>query len=254
VLFQCRRRKVEGWPHRGPPLFFVNRIKDVSVVLQNTAEKAMIGYSVRWEYKSLTGRMFTRGVVRDNMQALLDAGRPKLTTKQPSSGQSIEPGAALLVSVFAGVGRSEPDIIRNWRTEYIDDIASLADGSVETSAVLDGIMFEDGGFAGPNKNQLFETVLTAFDAVQDVYRRIVTMAEGRDLEVNMICWARSQSSEPTVGWCEEPNWIGETALLDRGMAAEHFLRVHDDAGLDAAVDFARSQLYSQRPQFRRLGW
>jgi hypothetical protein len=174
---------------------FVRQIKAASVVLKSSATKRIIGYAVNWEYWSTVGRVFTRGIVRDASDALLDPGRAEPSQEQTVSGRVIGPGEALLVSMFVSLGKTESDVMRYWRREYIDDIAR-PDGSVEMRAVLDGIMFEDGTFAGPNRNLLFEKIVGEFDAVQDAYRHIVTMAAS-GLEKDLVAWAVSLSSDPS---------------------------------------------------------
>jgi hypothetical protein len=240
---------------RGRRSNFVSEIKDVSVVLQSTAAKTIVGYSINWEYKSVDGKTLTRGVVRDEPAALLNPGlRGGIENTDHSTGCSIEPGGALLVSVFAGVGRSEPDITRWWRSEYIEEITSLMDRSLEVTAILDGIMFEDGTFAGPNNNQLYERVIAAFDAVQGFYQHIVSVAKNSDPEADLVSWARRQISDAIDGESGPPCSVGsDKILVDRIVAAENFVKVYENSGLGDAVSFARSKLYHRRPDFVNLG-
>jgi hypothetical protein len=234
---------------------FVNEIKDVSVVLQSTVMKTIIGYSVNWEYKLGDGKTFTRGVVRDEPAALLDTElRDSIGRTDSSLSWSIEPGGALLVSVFTGIGKCEPDVARWWRREYIEEITSLMNRSLEVTAILDGIMFEDGTFAGPNNNQLFERVVTAFDAVQGFYQTIVSMAENSDLKADLVSWARAQISDAIDVGCGSRCLVGsDMSFLDRIAPAENFVRVYENCGLEDAVSFARSKLYHRRPDFVNLG-
>jgi hypothetical protein len=234
---------------------FVNETMNVSVVLQNTAAKTIIGYSVNWEYKSAGGKTFTRGVVRDDPAALLNTELGGGTGgTDPSTSWSIEPGGALLVSVFTGVGKSEPDVTRWWRTEYVEEITSLISRSLEVTAILDGVMFEDGTFAGPNNNRLFERIVAAFDAVQGFYQHIVGMAGNSDLEEELVSWARAQLSDTIDAECGSHCSVdSDRILLDRIVAAENFVRIYEKSGLGDAVSFARSKLYCQRPDFVNLG-
>lgn len=240
---------------RGKRSKFVNETKNVSVVLQSTAVRTIIGYSVNWEYKSADGKTFTRGVVRDDPAALLNTEQGG-GTRNPDTSTSglIEPGGALLVSVFSGIGKSEPDVTRWWRTEYVEEITSLMSRSLEVTAILDGIMFEDGTFAGPNNNRLFERVVAAFDAVQGFYRHVVNMAGNSDFEAELVSWAKGQISDAIDAECGSHCSVdSDKILLDRIAAAENFVRIYEKVGLGEAISFARSKLYRQRPDFVNLG-
>jgi hypothetical protein len=162
--------------YQGPPQFeaavaeavgenetspFVAAIKTISVVLKNASTKTIIGYSVNWKYD--VGRSTTvRGVTYKDLERLLDDGQLKQRSQTNGSRSiSLGPGSARLVSLIGSIEGTKPVPSPGYTNENIEEIQALI-RNTSPIVVLDGILFDDGSFAGPDRNQLFKEAMASF--------------------------------------------------------------------------------------------
>ena len=120
----------------------------------------------------------------------------------------------------------------------------MVNGSSEVTVILDGILFEDGTFAGPNESHLFENFAENFAAVQDFYRHVVSLSDGGTPDSEIISWIKGQKLvDPARANARDFN---------RGVAVDEFLNVMDKTGFAGAMELVRSKLYKRPPNFLKL--
>jgi hypothetical protein len=231
---------------------FIQLLKEISVVLHNKSPKRIIGYSLNWNYRSLS-----RGVVHDHPGALVDPGRPgHCPGLDDSCSVCIDPGSAVLISPLIRISKTTAQTREGWLNENIEEIRCAMNDSTDIKVVLDGVMFEDGSFAGGNANKLFESVVASFDAVQDFYRRFLGNAEQTEQPPwDLIsCRLRQQpatASNATTSPVSD-QVVSELADYNRNLAMACLTKVQRCGGLRDAITFARSRLFKERPSFKNL--
>ncbi len=220
-------------------------VKNLSVVLQNNSRKTVIGYALRWTFKKLDGTVQTTGIAWIEPRGLFDGDKPKDARDLPG-GTLIRPGHARLVSMFA---RLNADSSNNLGVsapmqEYMAQFNDMVDNSSDVTVTLDGLLFEDGTFAGPNEHHLFENFVESFVAVQDFYRHVMSLSDGGTPEPEIISWIKSQKVDD----------LGSANAIDfdRGVAVNEFLNVMDRTGFASAMELVRSKLFARPPKFLKL--
>jgi hypothetical protein len=227
------------------PSELAKAVKNVAVVIRNSSDKTVIGYTLKWQFKAVDGSMTAKSISYVQSAALLDAGRAKHPPNLPG-GILIPPESKRLVSLFGSMGSdSHPGLKVDANVQQqIDKIKALINQSSEVTVVLDSVLFEDGSSAGPNETHALDDFVKSFDGLQAFYRHAMQLVDSGTSEPDIVAWLKTQM-------VADPGAANQSEF-NRHIAATELLGVRERSGMPAAVDLIRSKLYGHRPNFTNM--
>ncbi len=228
----------------------VEALKQYSVLVRNLGNKNIVGYSLTWRFTGPGGHPARQTKQYAQVGALLDGQQPK--SKPGAWGEIvIRPQAHRFVSLMADFGEDsqvvgELDPSSATRLEQLT--ADLAQGS-DLSVTLDAVVFEDGSCAGPDEFNFLAGFKAGFQGEQDFFREVTSAADSGQSEDQVILRVKEivDSLRTSASHARLSQYD-----FSRKMRAEEFLGVADKSGFAAALNLARIETYTQRPEFRKI--
>lgn len=175
----------------------LEELKPYSVLLRNTGNRSIIAFKLKWEITKADGQVFTANNGYMNSKRLFDK-KDKSKTKSV-----LEPGAALFCSVagiadvsqlanvqFVGlrtmVGSNSDDRSAQQASQdessdtAIDNLTTSLSEAVSITVSIDGALFEDGTFVGPDSSNFFGWLSSLVKARRDLLQDLLTMQRRGD--------------------------------------------------------------------------
>jgi hypothetical protein len=220
-------------------------LKHISVVLANNSDKHIVGYAVTWHFADPNGRIINKQATFMQPASLSDGNRRNLFPNHPGS-TLIESGTKRLISPLAAIGtstnlaRMETPAFQN----ALSGFDSLMNESSEVSITLDGILFEDGSFVGPNRTGFYDSIVKTFDTVQNFNRELLKLSQSGSSDQDLMDWAKHQK--------ENIGSISDVSSAELLAAANEFLSISQQSGIPMALAVVRGKTFSNRPSFSKL--
>jgi hypothetical protein len=221
-------------------------MKPISVVIENRSGKHIIGYAILWKFVQQSGATVAKQAIFIEPASLADGSRLKRFINHPASA-SIPQGSERLVSILGSIGAATnlAGFHNSQLQQQAASFAALMEQSKEINVTLDGILFDDGSFAGPNHTHFFESIVKTFDAVQDFNRHVLQLASEHRSDSEIVQWVTQQKNS-SAGF-------SEMSGAEVFAAASEFLAVTDRSGVPAAIRVIQEKTYSLRPAFVNKG-
>jgi hypothetical protein len=221
-------------------------LQSISVVLRNQSNQHIVGYALEWEFVDPSGKSSFKHATFVQPASLSDKGKSKQYKDIPSS-ITIAPTEARIVSPIGSFGvNTATAFLKDARVLRVaDDINLLKGKSSVVNVVLDGVLFEDGSFFGPDKRGFFESVVKMFDVTQRFHKELTSMFERGASEKEIVTWVASQKRQGSA--------VTDPADVEVNAAAEEFLRLQEAYGLDAAIRVEGTKTFGMRPAFVNKG-
>lgn len=231
-----------------------DKLRRVSVLVQNRSEHVIVGYCLRWELMDATGNTTSRGVIYVEPSALRDGQNLKYGSKGKFLGSKIHPGAVRLVWLAGTLDEFSPPgaLASIPANKEFEDLTNAVSASIKTTVSIDGILFDDGRFVGPDSYGSFDRITATFRGEQDFFYDVVTRVDKGEAEAAVMARVRDTllGSEQVEGPspAQAPERDYHSAEHSR---AEEFTNIAQKSGFEAAVQHCRALLYNTVPNFRR---
>ena len=199
-------------------------LQPLSVFIKNSSKRLVLGYALTWEILDAEGKTITsKTVAYSEPGALMGAEIPKdlihttaiepgaercFTVNSQIEKEAVGPGGfggAFSLRTTEESARALQAMIANQKGEEIastlramwaDQLSHASDVTVS----LDGVIFDDGTFVGPNKTGFFERMQAMLNAKVDLLREITVASEQDKLDETFdSIAAKSRESDVVLG-------------------------------------------------------
>jgi len=182
---------VQKYFKNSPP----DTLQPLSVFIQNTGKKLILGYALTWELKDSEGNVILRNTVAYTEPGLLLGNEIPKGMKHTTA---IEPNS---LRCFNWNSKIEPDAVSQTRSSDSDAVRNVLayhlSRAVDISVSLDGVFFDDATFIGPNETGFFDQMQALLRAKSDLLDEVATASE-RGTSDQAFDAISAYSSEPDV--------------------------------------------------------
>jgi hypothetical protein len=229
--------------------FAYGMLKPYAVILENTSQKTVVAYALRWEYPAPKGqigiwdRNFSQGT------RLLDGGKRRTNASDDEMGPTIDPGQFKLITPESFIGKSrwgiQPVPESDQYRAYLQSIVNRF-GSGNLTVTLDAVFFEDGTFAGPDRSGYFDVFKAEVMARQDLMSEIVAAnSAGRLPEVaSKLEASLADAGEPIL---QQGASSDDFYHYYRHLYLKEFVNIRAKLGDQAALGHAYQKFYHNAP-------
>jgi hypothetical protein len=235
-------------------------LKPFSVLLKNMGNKTVIAYQLKWELTQPDGRILTNTQGFTNLEKLRtinDTESPELTdvTVDSSSGNVIKPGSVLFCSPAGTLdidqapagGRSNLIIISMpQKTETVNEIGQVPQENPERklskfatqlsqlssiTVSLDGALFDDGTFVGPDSTKFFSWIMSKLNAKLDLLQEVRSLKRDKS-ESQAVEYLRTIANKPKLN-INNKSTPDDIYNFYKKRFAQQMVRVHSAVGFEA---------------------
>lgn len=238
--------------------YVFEQLRPYSVILQNTTQKIIVGYALRWEYLGPNGKRIPVDKTIGQVKALRDGLFPKSKSTYGMTAV-IAPGSWRIVTPQSVVGSdtavTSPALIAN--PEFVKFMAYKADklqNAQNLTVSLDGVFFDDGTFVGPDRSAFFEVFQWELEAKQHLLEHILrAVRAGQDPDTvaaqieNSLPKIPPQTTMPT-----DSNASTAFKNFFTYRYAAEFLRIYRGSGREPALGWAYQNIFHHPPQLRKI--
>jgi hypothetical protein len=171
----------------------IEALKPFSVVLENTSNKAVVGYWLKWEMIKPDGSIDSRQTGGLTPGQLMDENISDMNHPSLTMGYAIKPNSSRFISLALsfgenqegtlgayGSGTKEKQAEKPFQQNQGKDIYSISNRLITDlqnytaiTVSLDGVFFQDGTFIGSNSTNFFEKVQAHMDAKRELLEEIL---------------------------------------------------------------------------------
>jgi len=195
-------------------------LKRVSVWLVNSSDSPVVGYALRWRWIDSTGK---HGQYAALFEDFAEGSRHAIVR----AGER-----AFLTPFFAGAGFGGSAGVQN---RLLQDLVLMPGQPLDIS--LDGAIFQDGKFVGPDDTASYEKALAKLAGVsvsREMLRRHVA----------------GEPDESIVGWLRTLAKVKTTPRTGQSRTTQQLLGLYQVGGGEAACEFA-NQMVGEDPESLR---
>jgi hypothetical protein len=241
-----------------------------SVLLANEGRKAIVGYRLKWEMIGPDGVVTVRQAGGANPEALMEEASLGAEHSSLNGGFAVKPNSTVFVSLAGSLGgdygsgisgyssgSTDPtaldDLRRTAKKKHLPSIEDAVAADLQKyksmTISVDGVVFEDGTFVGPDTTGFFATVQSYVNARRDLQQEIA-FAVGHNKSVDEI-----------FGYVEElanapfPNKkLSPADMYDvyKKTLAQEMLQMRTASSPQQAVEFQLRQFRKKGPKLRKL--
>jgi hypothetical protein len=221
----------------------VNALKNSSVFVVNKSPQAIAALSVRWELLQRDGQSIVHIVkYSGGLKVVSDAGPAHFS-------EDIAPNAHRLVSLLEDPNSSNKGFRVNMAGGGIDKARQLSE-SVKVTVSVDGVLFVDGRFVGPDTRDFFGSLKAEIEARNEVFAEIARALNG-DSE------AMKRLERLAGGDSESMQMSGDRNDSSDGQSvkvrlARNTLAIRKDLGDQTVLKRINAELNKPRIELRKL--
>lgn len=164
-------------------------LKPLSVFIQNSTGRLVVAYALTWELRDESGKVISSKISSYSEPGVLMGNEIPKDLKHTTA---IEPGAVRCFSRDSQIEQDAPDTEEAKGLSFLSESegnkndgtsairARLTAELARTAAVtvsLDGVIFDDGTFVGPNTTRFFEQMQAMLNAKVDLLREIAVASQ-----------------------------------------------------------------------------
>jgi hypothetical protein len=230
-------------------------LKPYSAIIQNKTRKTVVAYTIRWEHSVGNGnRRPSRNYSLAQVTGILDGDHRQTEPEESTIG----PGDFKIVTFESQIGKKTDS---EWLQAPLNDGVRSGlqlevheyDEDTDVSVAIDGALFDDASFVGPDKSGFFEDFKAEIDAQQDVMSLIVSSADqGLDqVAAQLQSMVRVNENGFNVPIMPPGDSPSDVYQRHKSRYAWGFLNVRRARGDQAALAWAGRQLFQNSPRFVR---
>lgn len=200
--------------------------RDVAV-LSNESTRTVVAYVVRWFLRTPFG-------TSDNTYSAYTEPMILSSHQAHEGGTGIAPGAArVLHPAFNLTTKEFADIVNDPRMIHINDQRAEV-----TGAELDGILYDDGTFYGPDNGNFFLKFQAQLNARHDVGLRVLALSQSAKPDTEIIAELERMAAD---GQSYSANTSHDLYYSELGNEASQLLSVYKQLGRAALLNNAKFQ-------------
>jgi hypothetical protein len=195
-------------------------VKPLGVLLVNNSERDVVGCRLRWEFSKVVGEnhIFASGSATPGVLMGMKVHDPTLVGKC----SLIAAGDIMLTSHNCSVERILEGLGVRHRTHVMSGMSGASDSlpKIEADPTLsgvsvsvDGIFFDDGGFAGPDSYFFFDSMRGSVQARKDLVNAIF-LAKSQNSDVSKILEAHYRDYADGPRFLQRHHENGDDAFQD----------------------------------------
>lgn len=220
----------------------VNALKSSSAFVVNNSTQSIAALSVKWELLQADGRSLVhyRGY-RGRLQVLSEDGPARLSGKIASNDHQ-------LVSLLDVSDNSNRGFRVNMRGGAGDEAHQLSE-SVKVTISVDGVLFADGTFVGPDTRDLFRRLKAEIEARTEAFEEIARALNGDSEAMKRIETLAKGDGEgiQVLGDKTHPE-----DQLEKERIARATLAIRKTLGDKAVLERIKAELNKPRVNLRKL--
>lgn len=231
--------------------FTYETLKSYSVILQNTTEKTVVAYALRWEYPAPKGQIGIWNQSFGQSSRLLDGSKRKTNPSEDKRGLTIDPGEWKLVTPKSYIG-SDSSVTseamaadQGYRT-YLQSVVSRL-GQGDLTVTLDGAFFEDGTFVGPDRSGYCDIFKAEVSAKHDLMARVVTASKTGQGLAQVAAEIESSLPASPQDYLRSGATPSDLYEYYKSRYAQEFLNVRKKLGDEAALGLAYHHSFEHPP-------
>ncbi|SRR6266498_472381 len=235
-------------------------LKPFSVFLKNSGARLALAYALTWELRNTDGRIISSNTVVYSEPGILMGNEiPKdlkhTTAIEPGSVRCFSRDSQIEADAVETIG--EQDTVRkssegkaDASTDIRAMLAAELSHTTDVTVSLDGVVFDDGTFVGPNVTGFFEQMQALVNAKVDLLRDIAVASEQGTLD-QAFDSIRAMSREPDIVF-------GENSSADnyyhhfRKLYATEITNKDNVYGKETLVPYLVKSYHRARPILRKL--
>jgi hypothetical protein len=234
---------------------FAEDVKRFSVFITNKSDRTVASYVVKWEFLRADGKTVSSTKAYSQLNSLDGNARNQPPALKPHSSGLVslinEIQEHKYPATFIGDDSAFPaakqSAAKNNMTQRINKLHDKLKTSVSWSVTLDGVLFTDGTFVGPDTTGYFDRIKARFDARDDLLR------EMSDISAKPAEVFNHAKNVPNA---ERPKLKGlkVSDFYDRSKAelAREIITRQKNMGDQQTIDFIKSESGKPRIQLTKL--
>jgi hypothetical protein len=200
----------------------IEETKPFAVILVNQSGSDVLAYSLRWQWTGASGRTTFHDVLYSNLST------PTLSSYRISSG-----GAAFVSLFFAVVKYNGPASLSPSQGQR----QSLMAGQAAVTISLDGVLFADGRYVGPDETSGYSKAVALTEGNAAFLDELLAKHGGGETDGAVFAWVEAVANQmPSAG----PSGIGslDWSLAMKRQTAHVLLTTYHNSGAPAAYELA----------------
>ena len=226
-------------------------VRRFSVFISNNSGHAIAAYVVKWEFQQPNGKVISnsRSFFQSSTSPLLPSGSNRLMSL--IKGIEIYQGIVRPITTIPEIPEDKRLIAKAGLNNEIDQLNKRLTESVSWSATLDGVLFVDGTFVGPNTLGYFEELKAKFDGRHDMLQEFSDIIVRGSVNPAQAQADAFRHAEEVLG-SGVPRLLkfdaGEFYNRSKAQMAQEILARRDKLSVQQAIDFAKNELSKPRMQ------
>jgi len=240
--------------------YFKNRpLETLSVFIKNSGTRLVVGYALTWELRDEDGKMISSNTRGYSEPGVLMGNEIPKDLKHTTA---IEPGTARCFSRDSQIERDvvevgELDTALPSHSQDKEDGSSAIRAMVtaqlsratDVTVSLDGVIFDDGTFVGPNVTGFFEQMQAMVNAKVDLLHDIAASSQQGNLDQALDSIA-AMSREPDVKFNSKSS-ADDFYHYFRKLYADEITNKHHAYGKEKLVPYLVKSYHRARPILRK---
>jgi hypothetical protein len=147
----------------------------LAVYIKNSTNNLVLGYALTWELRDQNGKLLTSKTVGYSEPGILMGDK---IPKNLEHTTAIKPGHVRCFTWNSQIHKDSP-VPDQTPPNYADEsssiravLSSVLSRASDITVSLDGVIFDDGSFAGPNRSGFFEQMQAILTAKVDLLREL----------------------------------------------------------------------------------
>lgn len=221
----------------------VDAVKLSSVFVVNNSSKSMAALSVKWELAQADGRSIVHLLNYDGgLKVLSDSGPAHFA-------ENIKPNAHRLVSLLEVATPPNKRFRVNMGGGSVDKAHQLSE-SVKITVSVDGVLFVDGTFVGPDTRGFFQSLKAQVEARSEVLTDIARALNGDSQAMNRVeMLARDDSEGVQISSARKD--VSSDQMLKQQLARTT-LALRKELGEKVMLERINAELSKPRIELRKL--
>lgn len=243
--------------------------KPFSLFIKNESGRDIVGCSIKWEFMKTDGTVVPLGNSYSTPGVLMGMKPvdPSLANKTSLVGVnsavflSYDPLVKQYVDVAlnnpvgtASLNQKSREFMRGYVAQLRQQQEKLTQSVTNITVSIDGAVFDDGLFVGPDSNMLFTHLQALIDAQRDLSQSVDRDLKQKKKSGEILDKVEGMSKKPRAENKPEPlreDYYAQTYDESLHLYADELLRVKNSRGSDAAVQHARGLLSKPWPKLRK---
>lgn len=236
-----------------------NSLETLSVFIKNSGTRLIVGYALTWELRDGDGKIISSNTRGYSEPGILMGNEIPKDLKHTTA---IEPGSARCFSRNSQIEQdtveaAEQDTALPSHSQDKEDgssairamVASQLSRATDVTVSLDGVIFDDGTFVGPNVTGFFEQMQAMVNAKVDLLHDIAAASQQGDVDQALDSIA-AKSREPDAKFNSKSS-SDDFYHYFRKLYAAEITNKHHAYGKEKLVPYLVKSYHRARPILRK---